>query len=229
MSLGQERGDLGFGIEAARSVAAEALGDLNEARSRTAAVAEIMRRQRQLNYFERATVLSGLERRLGNRERADALYSEVVAEMDTPRPIGPNVTLHIHIAFEAIVRNDVDVIARCREMLAPYEGITGITMADLRTSITVGRVLGILAAANKQWDEAIAYLERATAFCQEKGMPVELAHCRMALADALNGRNGTGDHQKAVVLLDQALAEYQRLGMPLYVQEVLSRKEILKA
>jgi len=87
----------------------------------------------------------------------------------------------------------------------------------------------MLAAANKRWDEAVGYLERAIAFCQEKGMPVELAHCRMALADSLKGRNAPGDHQKAGTLLDQALAEYQRLGMPLYVQEVLSRKEILKA
>ena len=70
---------------------------------------------------------------------------------------------------------------------------------------------------------------------------VELAHCRLALADALMHRNpATGelvdelpisneDHKRATGLCDQALADYQRLGMPLYVQDALARREILKA
>lgn len=60
-------------------------------------------------------------------------------------------------------------------------------------------------------------------------MVVELAHCRLALADALKGRSGYGDQERANALLDQALADYRRLGMPLYVQDVLARKELLKA
>jgi len=230
LSEGQEQGDLDFGIETVRSLAAEALGDLNEARSRMAPVVEIQRRQRRGAHLDRAAVLLSVERRLGNHDRSNALYNDVVGALNNRKAakIGA-VSLHALIAPEAVVRNDVDVISSCREVLAPHEGITGIRVGDTPTSVTVGRVLGILAAANKQWDEAIGYLDRATVFCLEKGMPVELAHCRMALADALNGRNGTGDHQKAGVLLDQALTDYQRLGMPLYVQEVLSRKGILKA
>jgi len=103
-----------------------------------------------------------------------------------------------------------------------------------------------MAAAEARWEGAIAYLERATSFCEEKGLVVELAHCRLALSDALMRRSPSGKEspsgscgslrvvspeelQRAIALLDQALADYQRLGMPLYVQDALARREILKA
>ncbi len=37
------------------------------------------------------------------------------------------------------------------------------------------------------------------------------------------------DRVRASRLLDQALADYQRLGMPLYVQDALARRALLKA
>lgn len=37
------------------------------------------------------------------------------------------------------------------------------------------------------------------------------------------------DRHRALSLLDQALADYQRLGMPLYVRDAVARRDLLKA
>ncbi len=37
------------------------------------------------------------------------------------------------------------------------------------------------------------------------------------------------DRSRALSLLDQALADYQRLGMPLYVNDAVARRDLLKA
>ena len=107
--------------------------------------------------------------------------------------------------------------------------------------ILVYRSLGVIAAAEARWDDAVGYLEHGEAFCEEKGLVVELAHCRLAPADALMHRNPATvervdempifeeDQLRATALCDQALADYQRLGMPLYVQDVLARREVLRA
>ena len=88
----------------------------------------------------------------------------------------------------------------------------------------MGRSLGVLATAEGRWDEAVGYLERAEAFCADKGLVVEQAHCRLALFDALRGRDGPGDRERAVSVLDQAQAEFQRLSMPFYVQRSRARR-----
>ena len=48
-------------------------------------------------------------------------------------------------------------------------------------------------------------------------------------ADTLLQRNGPGDHEKAVSLLDESLAISSELGMRPLMERVLSRRDILKA
>jgi len=47
--------------------------------------------------------------------------------------------------------------------------------------------------------------------------------------DALLQRNGAGDRQKAMTLLEESLAISRELGMRPLVERVLSRREILPA
>ena len=150
------------------------------------------------------------------------------------------VSLGAHFVLEAAAEGDTITLTRCQEILEPYSGLVSVFTATPK-SILVDRVLAVIAATEGRWDNALECLERGEAFCQEKGLAVELAHCRLALADALMHRNpatgekvddspiSEGDQLRATALCDQALADYQRLGMPLYVQDVLSRREILKA
>ena len=48
-------------------------------------------------------------------------------------------------------------------------------------------------------------------------------------ADALLQRNGAGDRQKAMTLLEESLAISRELGMRPLMERVLSRREILSA
>ena len=52
---------------------------------------------------------------------------------------------------------------------------------------------------------------------------------RSQQAAPLHGEPRAEDRPRAMALYDQALADYQRLGMPLYVQDVVGRRDILKA
>ena len=187
--------------------------------------------------------LAGIERRAGNGPLAARLYRETTQEWDrirgNQRPFNA-VDFSVTFALEAAAQGDLTTLARCRERLEPYVGLVSMNTAAPIT-ILVDRALGVIAAAQARWEEAADYLTKGEAFCQEKELPVELAHCRLALADALMHRNPStgdkvdqspiseGDQLRATALCDQALADYQRLGMPLYVQDALARREILRA
>ena len=54
-------------------------------------------------------------------------------------------------------------------------------------------------------------------------------HLDLDHADALLQRNGAGDRQKAMTLLEESLAISRELGMRPLMERVLSRQEILPA
>lgn len=90
--------------------------------------------------------------------------------------------------LEAAARGVAEIMARCRAALTPRESLIAWVTALGAMGVT-GRTLGVMAAAERRWAEAGGYLDRAVQFCEEKGLVVELAHWRLALADALLHRN----------------------------------------
>ena len=78
-------------------------------------------------------------------------------------------------------------------------------------------------------DRAAAHFEDALAFCRRAGYRPELAWTCCDYADTLLQRNGEGDREKAISLLDESLAISSELGMRPLMERVLSRREILKA
>ncbi len=69
----------------------------------------------------------------------------------------------------------------------------------------------------------------ALAFCRKAGYRPELAWTCCDYADTLLQRNGSGDREQAMSLLDESLTLSSELGMRPLMERVLSRREILQA
>ena len=95
--------------------------------------------------------------------------------------------------------------------------------------ISTDRVLGLLAHTMAELDGAIGHFEDALALCRRAGNRPQLAWACCDYADVLRERDGDGDREKAVSLLDESLAISRELGMRPLMERVLSRREILKA
>ncbi len=78
-------------------------------------------------------------------------------------------------------------------------------------------------------DQAEIHFEDALVFCRNAGYRPELAWTCCDYADTLLQRNGPGDREKAMSLLDESLAISTELGMRPLMERVLSRREILRA
>jgi hypothetical protein len=78
-------------------------------------------------------------------------------------------------------------------------------------------------------DKAAEHFEKSLIFCRKAGYRPELAWSCCDYADTLRERDGAGDKEKAVALLDESLAISSELGMRPLMERVLSRREILRA
>ncbi len=94
---------------------------------------------------------------------------------------------------------------------------------------SVDRLLGLLAQAMGNLDQAAIHFEDALAFCRKAGYRPELAWSCCDYADTLRERKGSGDNGKGRALLDESLAISRELGMRPLMERVLSRREILRA
>ena len=94
---------------------------------------------------------------------------------------------------------------------------------------SVDNILGQLAQFMGNQDVADSHFKDALNFCRRVGYRPELAWSLCDYADMLLERNGEGDSEKAVQLLDESLAISTELGMRPLMERVLSRREILKA
>jgi len=94
---------------------------------------------------------------------------------------------------------------------------------------SVDRRLGLFSHTMGNLDQASAHFEDALVFCRKSGYRPELAWTCCDYADTLLQRDNGGDRAKATSLLDEALAISSELGMRPLMEQVLSRREILKA
>jgi len=103
-----------------------------------------------------------------------------------------------------------------------------IPMLPGTTAVCLYRVLGLLAHTMGNLDQATGHFEDALAFCRMGNRP-ELAWTCCDYADTLLQREQSGDREKAMSLLEEALAISSELGMRPLMERVLSRRDILKA
>ncbi len=90
-------------------------------------------------------------------------------------------------------------------------------------------LLAVLSHTIGNLDQAVAHFDDAQAFCRKAGYRPELARSLCDYADTLLQRNEHGDRERASSLLDESLAISSELGLRPLMEQVLSRRDILKA
>ena len=164
-----------------------------------------------------AARVSGVAERLEVAEEvAGAVLSSPIATPFVER------MARVAVALIAVQRRDVDAASK---QYVALESQRGIIILDLVTD----RLLGLLAHTMGKPDDAVSHFEDALAFCRKAGYRPELAWTCCDYADTLRQRDGEGDREKAVALLDESLAISRELGMRPLMERVLSRREILEA
>lgn len=87
------------------------------------------------------------------------------------------------------------------------------------------RYLGVLAATMRQWEKAQRHFEDALAMNASMGAKPWLAHPQQQYAEMLLERGQPGDVEKALALLDEALAIGRQLGMHTLVERAVSLRQ----
>jgi tetratricopeptide (TPR) repeat protein len=124
-----------------------------------------------------------------------------------------------------------DDAAAAAEQYGPLQSQAG----RMYPSISIDRLLGLLAQTMGNLDKAAEHFEDALAFCRKADYRPELAWTCCDYADCLLVGAGfkpaptPGDRAKAMALLDEALAISRELGMRPLMERVLSRRQILGA
>ncbi len=146
--------------------------------------------------------------------------AETILSVDNATPLqieGARVTL----GLISVSRKDADM---AREQYAALESHADAMLPY--DSVSADRVLGLLAQTMGKLDDAATHFEDALAFCRKAGYRPELAWSCHDYADVLLQRNGPGDHQKAMSLLEESLAVSTELGMkPLMERVTALRKQ----
>ena len=126
---------------------------------------------------------------------------------------------NVALALIAVERGDASA-AR-----APYAVLRRLRDGTPSFQISTDRVLGLLARTMAELDGAMGHFEEALAFCRKAGARPQLAWTCCEYANALRERDGEGDREKAVSLLDESLAISTELGMPPLVERVVASQE----
>ena len=156
----------------------------------------------------------------GYNEHLDVSAAAAEAVISSPfvSPM-PIQCARVGLALIAVVQKDEDLARQQYSPLLSYQG-TMMLMGD----IAGDRVLGLLACAMGEIDQASAHFDDALSFCRKAGYRPELAWTCCDYADTLKERDATGDRSRAITLLDESLAISSELGMRPLMERVLARK-----
>jgi DNA-binding SARP family transcriptional activator len=107
---------------------------------------------------------------------------------------------------------DADPAHLLYNLLLPYADQCAVTFALLCRGST-SRQLGVLATTLTRYDDAARHFEHALTMNTEIRSPLWVAHTQHDYACMLHLRKNPGDGQKAIRLLEQALASAEQLGL----------------
>jgi tetratricopeptide (TPR) repeat protein len=123
------------------------------------------------------------------------------------------------LAGPCAVLDDRDAAQRVYSMLLPYERL--YAQAPVESVFgAVARSLGVLATTMGRDDDAERHFEVAIETEQRMRARPWLAHAQHELAAMLLARGAAGDSERALALLEDALATYRELGMDAWAARV---------
>jgi len=88
----------------------------------------------------------------------------------------------------------------------------------------VPRVIAMLDAVSRRWDDATTYFDKALGLARRLGYRLELAATLLAYAKMRLARDAPGDAEAATAMLSEALQLYQDMGLPQRAEKVLAAK-----
>ena len=88
---------------------------------------------------------------------------------------------------------------------------------------------GIVATAEKKWQEAEEAFKKAREVHRQYPFPYYEAKCLVEWGQMYVSRNGPGDRERGMQLLDEALAIYKKIQSKKMVEKVLAHKQALGA
>jgi DNA-binding CsgD family transcriptional regulator len=123
------------------------------------------------------------------------------------------VTCITYLSEVCAFLGDADRAATLYRLLLPYAQHNIVAGGGVACYGAGSRYLGLLAATMGQWVEADRHFEAALALNARMGARPWLAHTQYDFAIMVLARGQPGDREKAVALLDEALASARALGM----------------
>ena len=128
------------------------------------------------------------------------------------------------LSLTCMYLGDVRRAARLYDLLLPRIGEAICLLSVYTCYGSVSYYLGLLATLLQRWDAAEQHFTDALAMHERMGARPFAAHTRFAWADMLVKRDATVHHDRAIVLLDAALATCDQLGMPVLAERALALK-----
>jgi class 3 adenylate cyclase/tetratricopeptide (TPR) repeat protein len=166
---------------------------------------------------------AALARHLAYRGRAD----EVMELFESARAKLPSLDRVNGIGSWSCLLNFVEAFYLCglnEEAAALSPLVERVLELDKRWISYDGRLAAtraaLAAAAVRRWEEAERYFGIAREVAVQMSNRVELADLCRLHARMLLDRGGTGDHERAAEMLQDALSAYREFGMPAYAAEV---------
>jgi DNA-binding CsgD family transcriptional regulator/tetratricopeptide (TPR) repeat protein len=158
---------------------------------------------------------------IGLLDEARSAFEELAADgFAIVRHDGLRAASLAYLAQVCAQLDDKDRADTLYSMLLPYDGrnlLIGTTVGCLGASSSL---LGLLATTRHEWRDAQHHFECALAMNLAQGAQPALARTRVRYASMRLARNAGGDVEAARVLLEDARAAAERMGMRALVEQI---------
>ncbi len=208
-------GEVPSWAEHTRSMLAFLQGDLDEALEwAQRAIAEADSRRELPSLGVAVDWCASLFLRSHRFNEARRLLAERLAQL-TPMKVFWLAYLHPLAAEAALALGDV---AGAGEDCRQAEALAWMDIKPAQARLLKAR--GLVHAAQRSWDEAVALIREAVDLYRKIEQPYDLALCLEALADVLVRRGGEDDQTQAKAALREAVGIYQQLGAEFEVRRM---------
>jgi DNA-binding CsgD family transcriptional regulator len=158
--------------------------------------------------------LAAIYAELGMRREARATFDAVADRgfASLPRDASWVASLS-YLAEVCVFLGDAAHANELYRFLAPYDGINIVASPNVACYGAAARFLGMLATTMGHWEDAQRHFESALEANGRQDAWPWLAHTRYRYAEMLVARSASGDRERALQLLDEALGASRELGM----------------